>query len=391
MKIVYLFFLFISTYNLCAQNFPIEIKFDVKKMETSNDKLSSFVDSIEYIALETKEECLIGEGMNFDIDDTHIVVTYNLSEFVYLFDRKGHFLRTIGNMGGGPNEYAYIENVFIDPSTDCIVITSVGKALYYSKQGEFLYSIPFPVDERRTISYFNDQFLRMVDSYVFRDSTFHVYTIYNSKGNLMQKSIASIPIPLRKDPERKLSYKCKEINPVYIYQNMPHVREYLNDTIFMINGLSQFIPKYVLDLGDSKVSPDIQADIDHFEERIQEKIIIIDMFETTNSLFFQYFNKWRIHSCRYDKKENKLYKFETEGYPNDCDGGVDYKANNLRKGQRNRFVQTAFPAEDFISALEYKKKLGEKGQRSISKKMQRLINRMNIDDNPVIMIMTLKM
>lgn len=390
MKNTYLLFLLLYSLSAFPQLAPVEINFDLEEMEVCEEGLSSFVESIEYIPLETKEECLIGEGMSFDIDDTHIAVKYNSCESVYLFDRKGRFLRTIGTTGGGPKEYWFVENVFLDPVNDCVVIATPGKVVYFNKQGEFLRSIPFPVDERRTASYFHGQFLRMADSYIFRDSTFHVYAIYNDKGYLLKEAIASIPIPLKKDPRWRLSYKCKEITSVYTYQNMPHVREYLNDTIYMINGLNQFKPKYIINLGKYKVTPEIQADIAHYKDRMQDKVVIVEIMETANSLFFQYVHKWGIHSCRYDKKERKLYKFYTSGYPNDYDGGMDFQVKTLLNGQKNRFVYTCFSVEELISFTEQSKKRNIKGPKSAAQAFKKLTKRIDPDDNPIIMVMKLK-
>ncbi len=390
----YLYFLLLSLYSFASfsKTTPVEIEFDPENMETSNLGLSDFIESIEYIPLETKDECLIGQGMNFDFDETHIVVKYNGAESVYLFDRKGHFLHTIGRKGGGPEEFVSINNVFIDSWNNSVVIESVGKALYFNKQGVFLYSTPLPIDDRLAISYFQGQFLRMAESYVFPDSTYNVYTIFNQKGILIKEAIKSVPIPLNKKSTWRISYKCKEIISAYTYQNMPHVREYLNDTVYVINGLNQFRPKYIFNLGKYKVNPEIQADIDNFENRTYNKVFILDIIEMSDRLLIQYFYKGNIQSCYYDKNKCMLYKFDSHGYPNDYDGGIDFIVTGSLMGQKNRFVRTAFSIDDLISFFKHNNNdnIKMKGSKSAVQIFKRLAKKIDPEDNPIVMIMKLK-
>ncbi|MGL5561625.1 MAG: 6-bladed beta-propeller, partial [Tannerellaceae bacterium] len=88
-----LFFIFCSFIGF-AQEKPIEIKIDLEKMEMSDAGLNEFVESIEYIPLETTDDCVIGDRVMFDTDETHIIVRDQYCKTVYLFDRKGRFIRT---------------------------------------------------------------------------------------------------------------------------------------------------------------------------------------------------------------------------------------------------------------------------------------------------------
>lgn len=374
-----------------SQTTPIEIKFDPENMETCDLGLSDFIESIEYIPLETKDECLIGQGMLFDYDETHIVVKYNESESAYLFDRKGRFLRTIGTKGGGPEEFIDIHNVFLGSDNNSVIIAGLGKALCFNKQGKYLYTTPLPFDDRGTVAYFREFLLRTAESYILKDSSYNVYTLYNQKGYLVKEAIPSIPIFLQEKNSWRISYKCKSITPVYTYQNMPHVREYLNDTVFVINGLNQFKPKYIFNLGKYKITPEIQGDIEHFQDRIRSKFVIVDIIEMSDNLLIQYFHDWNIYSCYYNKKKHKLYKFDSSGYPNDYDGGIDFTSSTMN-GQKNQFTQTAFYANDFLSFLEDKKHGSReiKGDKSAVKAFNKLKAKVDPEDNPIIMIIKLK-
>lgn len=390
MRNFYLIALCLYSIAIFSQQYPVKIKLDPENMETCDLGLSDFVESIEYIPLETKDECVIGQGMVFDMDETHIIVKFNGCKSVYLFDRKGHFLNTIGNTGGGPQEFIGVGNIFLDADNNSIIVHDIGKVLYFNKQGKFLRSTPLPIDNRNTVAYFRGLLLRTAESYIFRDSTYNVYQIYNPKGQLIKEAIRSIPIPLKKDPNWRISYVTQNTIPVYTYHNMPHVREYLNDTVYAINELNQFNPKYVFNLGKYKVTPEIQSDIEHWSERTYNKVFLLDIIEMKNTLLIQYTYQEKIHSCYYNKKENKLYKFKSRGYPNDYDGGIDFEA--VFVGQKNRIARTAIEAADFISFLEEKKPDNQKikGPKSAVDAFKKLAKKVDEEDNPIIMIMKLK-
>lgn len=109
-----------------------------------------------------------------------------------------------------------------------------------------------------------------------------------------------------------------------------------------------------------------------------------------NTLLIQYTYQEKIHSCYYNKKENKLYKFKSRGYPNDYDGGIDFEA--VFVGQKNRIARTAINAPDFISFLEEKMPHNRKikGPKSAVDAFKKLAKKVDEEDNPIIMIMKLK-
>ncbi|MGL6179374.1 MAG: 6-bladed beta-propeller [Tannerellaceae bacterium] len=383
-----LFFIFCSFIGF-AQEKPIEIKIDLEKMEMSDAGLNEFVESIEYIPLETTDDCVIGDRIMFDTDETHIIVRDQYCKTVYLFDRKGRFIRTIGRLGQGPEEYIDIRNLFLDSGN--VIVISKNKASFFDKQGKFVKAIALPIDEKSVVASYDNKFLRMVPSYYFRDSTFNVYSINNDKGEILKEAVRSVAFPLKKDPEWRISYCDKLIIPLYTYQNRPHIREYLNDTVYMVSRSNEFIPKYTLNLGKYKVTPEIQADIKNYADRIVDKVIIHDMIEQSDRLLIEYFHQWKFRCVFYDKKSGKLYKFPTTGYPNNYDGGLDFSAR-IYLGQKNKEARTVFTAYEFLEILEKNKerKIKAKGPQSAIKAFNRLAAKVDPEDNPILMILHLK-
>lgn len=65
------------------------------------------VDSVHFIQLETKDECLIGAITKLQITDSLIVILDSPPSQgqVLVFNRRGDFIRKIGSIGQGPTEY----------------------------------------------------------------------------------------------------------------------------------------------------------------------------------------------------------------------------------------------------------------------------------------------
>jgi hypothetical protein len=149
MKQTLFFFLILTlltsvTSYLSGQNTPV-ITIDIPGniRNTGEVKLSEIAKDIEFIQLETTKECLINyEKSECYIAGKYILVVSRKPVGVMLFDRKGKFIRRIGQVGKGPNEYAFIDTRCIDPSGNFIYLIDpmANKFYKYSISGEVLLS-----------------------------------------------------------------------------------------------------------------------------------------------------------------------------------------------------------------------------------------------------------
>ena len=75
--------------------------------------VSEIACELEYIPLETGNECLLDDRMSFFVvTATHIFIAGN--RLCYAFSRDGRFLTRIGRVGQGPGEYNMIGEIFVD-------------------------------------------------------------------------------------------------------------------------------------------------------------------------------------------------------------------------------------------------------------------------------------
>ena len=168
------------------------------------------------------------------------------------------------------------------------------------------------------------------------------------------------------------------------------MREYLNDTVYVIDDISNFVPKYIFNLGKYKVTPEIQGDMAHFRKRTADKLFVLDMYETSGKILIEYMYHG-VHFGYYDCAKQKMYEFKNrEGFPNDYDGGLDFVSSGF--GQRNEFIATYFYADDIenLMFLQHRKKRKIEGPQSAVQAFEKLVKKVDPDDNPIIMIVKLK-
>ena len=98
-------------------------------------KLSSLVDSITYIPLETKDDLLIGQVTKMIVSDKFIYVFDEMSSSLYCFNLSGKFVRKIGNRGVGPGEYTNIDDFDICNQRIYLFDCNLRKLFVYNNKG----------------------------------------------------------------------------------------------------------------------------------------------------------------------------------------------------------------------------------------------------------------
>lgn len=79
-----------------------------------------FITRIEYTALETIDESLIGNIEKVYLHKDNIIVFDLKPNRILLFGKNGKFIRQIGRQGSGPDEYSRLNDVFFEESTGLI-------------------------------------------------------------------------------------------------------------------------------------------------------------------------------------------------------------------------------------------------------------------------------
>lgn len=105
-------------------------------------KLSTIIDSIYYLPLETDDRYLIGNIDKLIVTDGFFyVIDKDISPSIFCFNKKGEFIRKIGNRGASNKEYISITDVNVYHENVYIWDGSSKKLLIYKSNGDFVSSI----------------------------------------------------------------------------------------------------------------------------------------------------------------------------------------------------------------------------------------------------------
>lgn len=141
--VMILIFLFFSCNNKKKVDYLDDYKsivLDSLKVET-NINYTSIFKSVIALPLETNDLCLIGEISQIDFTDNEIfILDMHVSKSLFVFNKKGQFLRKIGERGKGPGEYIQFSSFSIDYDRQMIFALdhSTRKIIQYTFEGVFV-------------------------------------------------------------------------------------------------------------------------------------------------------------------------------------------------------------------------------------------------------------
>ena len=273
--------------------------------------LSSFVKSIDFIPLETTDECLlrgIGKAAIYG-DYIHVVDEPDYrSPCVYQFNKSGKFIRQIGSKGEGPEEFVEMRGFVLDKDGNICICDGVRKKiLTYKSDGTFLHSIN---------TYYT------CDNFEYSDGYYYLYRYYlddYGKIRVLDSSGKELCKYLER-PKYSISLGGSQVTKTT--ENEVLCYEALNDTIYSFDGESMKA-KYIFDFG--KYSLPLTVKNQYMEAMAKNKPLavrldIIDdyiteasnIWETENRLFFSVVKNSITYFGVYDKRsKSKDVKLQT--------------------------------------------------------------------------------
>ena len=263
----YTFLLLVSISIFCVGQPKIIIDPNVRK--TGNLTLNDMVESIEYIPLETKDECLIGNG-SLIVSDNFICCS--TKGRYYLFRRSGEFVAQIGDIGQGPGEYSYagvtLVNINEKDNEVLLRINYPRRLMYYDFKGKYIKSVDFDYDGFN-LSNNNGYYLL---KHINLGETPYSYTLIDNDLKMITQQIKPVPYT-----RSERNYYAGRGAPFcqYLYDGHEYVREnVLNDTLYKINHDYSFTPKYIINAGKREVPIGLRSDSRLFERESENYVIV---------------------------------------------------------------------------------------------------------------------
>ena len=362
--------------------------------------LSEIASSIEYIALESDKKCLVSPTMSIYCSKEHVVAIGNQTvnhAACYVFCRKtGKFVREISRPGRGPGEYGHVYSHFWDENREQICVGGNNQIIFFNLDG--------------TLSHQSNLFKAPLGIFVAFDNYYVAYhpnrsgsdtlrlSFYDKRGNLTGF------IPNFRSWERINTWTQRSGIEVlmYVYDNNLYFKEIYCDTLFHIKDFT-LQPRYVFNTNGLSVPYKIQEDgrwdilgsirsgrvpVDRYERYI----IISNILENSNNLFFSIEHRQHLYPAIYNKANEKIQIMLPVfipppsrnrimllyGFENDLDGGLPFWPQQMISDKEMMCVYTA---EELLE-LDASKITDEK--------LKKLLNDLNEESNPVVVIVTLK-
>lgn len=344
--------------------------------------LSEVVDSIRIIPLEISDSSLIGIVNKLSYDDNYFFIQDRNSYLVNVYDTKGGFKRTVAQIGDGPKEIQNPDFFVIDKIHKEVWISNVRSFLRFNYQGNYLgrrnYAMGFDdcyIDQNYDIYFYtgkNDN-AHIQDSFLTGDLT--LLTTNDKKRTWFKSDLVSYyPVGVG-----RLTYPAS--HPFSSQEDGSITFSYtFNDTIYSIKE-QRIMPKYRVHFDKgvdaSKLNNMPGEEIEKFiKSRPLAHWNMNNVFETPTYLTFNYLKNLD-YSCWviYNKRTQTLSNFRLK------DDLFNQEWIRIEDTDNDKFI-FYIPAEKF--------KISKKVIPFIGEKKFEQLKRITPDDNPIIIVFTLK-
>ena len=388
--------------------YEIDLSKDFTGSTCDNLLLSDIVEDVEYVQLETTDDCLIGAGFfcAFTEKDIYVLNTNYKNEELFRFDRAtGKFIRKIGQIGQGPKDMMSPSAIYADNNYVYASSSITNKVYVYDENGEFVRTIPLRRGWGGRITVIQNKYIihntgwdYMVRSDDYGNNS-HEYgsrnlyiaaNIQDMEGNTI---LAKCDTLQGGKPSMTL-----DPNPIRWYYNGElNFYDEVDNIIYAANE-DGFTPRYKLNLGKNR-----WVETGELTKEFLKYIKIHYFQETADYLFIYWNQREKAYFARFNKKTEVLEVEEEEpfksrfwhlyayGPKNDIDGCETY----FRQGCGNYeditgsilFTITPDNIDRVREALEKAEnvKFPEKRQQLL-----KMLDERKEDDNLILVIYKLK-
>lgn len=372
-----------------------EIKINPERNKTL--KLSSFANDIEYLKLETTDQCLISRIDKYDKHKNLIFLFDSESRALFVFDKAGKFKYKISKKGKGPGELVFMTTFFIDKHSDRIEIWDQGKQaiIVYDINGRYIDEVKLEnlniVNFEKTPS--GDYFVYNGPRETIYSKSKDLHSVFLFDSNFKLKS-SYLPIfepTLHWPPTMPPKYLSRTDGSLILVP-------FLRNIVYSFNLDSHnFKPKYFINFGQYNL-PDkiIEEHNPNSRKRASSEKSYVDFmfnylpkspyakeistfYESKSYIYFTYDFSKMCHAL-YSKKSKTT--ITGSRVINDIDEGIAFDPPIGILGLNNDMIF------GFLSPNELIKKTNN--SKTVNNKLQSLINSLTPLDNPIIYYITLK-
>lgn len=371
MKYLFSFLCLCCVLSVSAQK-PVVINLAKAISESPKEiMLNELASDIRYVPLETTDDCLMNNEfyiMQYTGEDI-------ITSGIFHFDKNGKFLNKIGSKGQGPEEYLQGLFAFGDWKNKLLYVQNWTTLTCYGFDGTFVRSIPTPQLNMGAAGLFDENHILYSNDIYYADKAnpIQLYMVDSQNGKTVSKWRGHL------EENKKYGMILTSRDFMYNYDNSLFYKPALENVIFKILSPKKRQLVYKFDCSGKDI--DVSADEVDPKKRFQF-LSVYWAKETAQYLFVNYGMKNISRLGIYDK-EKKIFTNVT--IKDNLAGGYDihpawtsddnhllmvYYAGGLLQDKEKRYSTGLLP--------ERKKELDE------------LLKNIKEDDNPVVILVTLK-
>ena len=361
----------------------IDLEKALGNLSKENLNFSDFVSDITYLPLETNEQSIFG-GKFAAIKN----VTENFLFFDdMMFNRDGSFVRKIGRIGQGPQEYLQALSIAVDEKRQEFYINNnfTHEIIIYGFSGVFKKRLKVDSNGHNIYSLGNGKILLMRTSGVFFDG-FYEYQVVDVDN---EEVIYTRDIGVIKDGyEEKGCEFGIDNNLIWGFGNAMSYYEFFSDTIFSLESGVISNPRYRLNMGKYKYSVDVMHNTERMEYHAESFVLIIQISESSQYLFINLSYNKVPYYVSYNKSTGELLmnKFD-DFFNNDIDGGFIWLFKNIN-GETNGIY--SFLPDIGKERIESLSGINKNYNKDKNNSLRKLITDIKEDDNKVVYFLNLK-
>ncbi len=345
---------------------------------TTAPPLSDLVEDIEFIPLETTDNCLL-DGNLADIVVTAeniLVFDYNLG---YRFNRKGKFINRIGKRGQGPEELIKPMSMEVDTTNKCVYFIDRPYLVMYDYNGKYLSRIKIDLFTHKALLYGDQQFAIQNRGYDYGKpgDRYGIYFFSGKEGKFVARMACE-------HMQKRIPLSMSAPFP-YLFNNEVYVKDVWSDTIYRVKTPLDLEAYAVVNRGKltARTTDDTSLYTGKTTPNDQLVIEIYRIMETSRFMFFAT-NKGTI--CHDKVKKVTSFAEWTESGINHTDdlyGGPGIKP--LPDCVSGNSIQTYRHTADILGNTTKNHRI----TGSQFAHYQQMVNKLDPEDNPVIMILRL--
>lgn len=371
MKYLFSFLCLCCVLSVSAQK-PVVINLAKAISESPKEiMLNELASDIRYVPLETTDDCLMNNEfyiMQYTGEDI-------ITSGIFHFDKNGKFLNKIGSKGQGPEEYLQDLFAFGDWKNKLLYVQNWTTLTCYGFDGMFVRSIPTPQLNMGAAGLFDENHILYSNDIYYADKAnpIQLYMVDSQNGKTVSKWRGHL------EENKKYGMILTSRDFMYNYDNSLFYKPALENVIFKILSPKKRQLVYKFDCSGKDI--DVSADEVDPKKRFQF-LSVYWAKETAQYLFVNYGMKNISRLGIYDKEKKT---FTNVTIKDNLAGGYDihpawtsddnhllmvYYAGGLLQDKEKRYSTGLLP--------ERKKELDE------------LLKNIKEDDNPVVILVTLK-